>query len=248
MCVALASCSSVPPVIPTPGAAARTGSSEAGPEGNKSPYVVMGKTYKVLPSSLGYLKIGIASWYGTKFQGRLTSDGEIFDMYHLTAANRTLPLPTIVRITNLDNGRKATVRVNDRGPFHRDRIIDVSWATARKLGFADKGTAPVVVEALDQINYPDLVRQPVQHASFYLQMGAFSRLSGAQTRLRHVRHVIASSEFSDVDVRILQSELNKHTILHKVWLGPIKTANERDKLAHLMQASNLGKPLEVKVE
>lgn len=248
MCVALAGCATVTPVTPTPGAAARTGSSEAGPEGNKTPYVVMGKTYKVLSSSLGYLKIGIASWYGKKFQGRLTSDGEVFNMYHLTAAHRTLPLPTIVRITNLDNGRKAIVRVNDRGPFHRDRLIDVSYATARKLGFANKGTAPVVVEAINRINYPDLARRPVHHESFYLQMGAFSRLEGARARLKRIQRVISSTRFSDVDVRILQSELDKHTVLHKVWLGPIRTVTERDKLARLMQASNLGKPLEVEVE
>lgn len=249
MCALLAGCTTVPArVTPTPGAAARTGSSEAGTEGNKSPYVVLGKTYKVMPSSLGYLQIGIASWYGRKFQGRLTSDGEVFNMYEMTAAHRSLPLPTIVRITNLDNGRKAVVRVNDRGPFHPDRVIDVSWAVAQKLGFADKGTAPVVVEAMDRVNYPDLVQQPVQHESWYLQVGAFSRIEGAQTRLKHIQHVIASTAFSNVNVRILQSELDKETVLHKVWLGPIKSVTERNKLAQLMQASNLGKPLEVKVE
>ena len=248
LCALLAGCASQPPVTPVPGVAEKTGSSEAGPLGNKSPYVVLGKTYKVLPSSLGYLEIGIASWYGKKFQGRLTSDGEVFNMYRMTAAHRSLPLPTMVRITNLDNGRKAIVRVNDRGPFHPDRIIDVSWATAEKLGFADKGTAPVVVEAIDNLNYPNLVHHPTEHESYYLQVGAFSRLKGARVRLQHVQRVIASTKFSNVDVRILQSELDENTVLHKVWLGPIKTETERDKLARLVQASNLGKPLEVKVE
>lgn len=248
MCILIAGCASQPQVLPPSVLAARTGSSEAGPEGNRSPYEVMGKTYTVLPSSLGYLEVGIASWYGRKFQGRFTSDGEVFDMYGMTAAHRSLPLPTMVRITNLDNGRKATVRVNDRGPFHPDRLIDVSWETARRLGFANKGTAPVVVEALDSINYPDLANRPVDHEAFYLQVGAFSRLRGAQARLKDIQHVIASTEFSDVSVRILQSELDKDTILHKVWLGPIKTASERDRLAQLVQASNLGRPLEVKIE
>lgn len=248
MCLVVAGCATTPSVTPTPGAAERTGSSEAGTKGNKSPYVVLGKTYTVMPSSLGYLEIGIASWYGKKFQGRLTSDGEIFDMYQYTAAHRRLPLPTIVQITNLDNGRKAIVRVNDRGPFHPDRMIDVSYATARKLGFASKGTAPVVVEALDQVNYPNLVSHPASHESYYLQVGAFSQLKGAEARLKDIQRVLANTEFSNVDVRVLQSELDKNTVLHKVWLGPVTTENERDKLAQLMQASNLGKPLEVKVE
>ena len=213
-----------------------------------SPYEVFGKSYTVLPSSLGYLEIGVASWYGKKFQGRLTSDGEVFNMYDLSAAHKSLPLPTIVRITNLDNGRKAIVRVNDRGPFHEDRLIDVSYATARKLGFADKGTAPVVVEAVDKLNYPGLAASSESHDSYYLQVGAFSQLKGAETRLKDIQRLIASTEFSDINVRILQSALDKVTVLNKVWLGPIKSEAERDKLAQLMKASDLGAPLKVKVE
>lgn len=209
---------------------------------------MLGKTYKVMSSSLGYLEIGVASWYGQKFQGRRTSDGEIFNMHLISAAHRSLPLPTMVRITNLDNGRKAIVRVNDRGPFHSGRLIDVSWETARRLGFANKGTAPVVVEALDTMNYPGRVQQAVNHKSWYLQVGAFARRQGSETRLETVRHLMASTEFSGVAVRILQSELVDHSFLYKVWLGPIKTISERDKLAQLVQGSGLGKPFEVKVE
>ncbi|XOV85869.1 MAG: septal ring lytic transglycosylase RlpA family protein [Pseudomonadota bacterium] len=216
--------------------------------GNTSPYVVFGKTYHIMPSSLGYLEIGLASWYGKKFHGRLTSNGEVFDMHQVSAAHKSLPLPTVVRVTNLDNGRKVLVRVNDRGPFHDDRLIDLSYEAAVKLGFADKGVAPVVVEALDEINYPELVREPVPHESFYLQVGAFSRPEGAEWLQQRIRDVIELTEFAAIDVRILQSELDEETLLHKVWLGPIKSEGERDRLAEIVEDTRLGVPLRVKVE
>lgn len=211
-------------------------------------YMVFGKTYDVLPSSLGYLEIGVASWYGRKFQGRLTSNGEVFDMYGVSAAHKSLPLPTMVRVTNLDNGRKVVVRVNDRGPFHDDRLIDLSYEAAVQLGFADKGVAPVVVEALDEMNYPDLVPEPIEHESFYLQVGAYSRLAGAEVMKAQILRVIGASEFRDINVRILESELDEQTILHKVWLGPIATQTRRDRLAALVEDNKLGVPLRVKVE
>lgn len=243
----LAGCASRPAYRPSASMPPAAGT-EGGMRGNQSPYKVLGKTYEVMPSSLGYLEIGIASWYGKKFHGRLTSNGEKFNMYDFTAAHRSLPLPTIVRVTNLDNGRKVIVRVNDRGPFHDDRLIDLSYETAVRLGFADKGIAPVVVEALDEINHPELVDKPAAHESFYLQVGAFSRFEGAEARRRDIQRVIQSTEFADVDVRILESELDEQTVLHKVWLGPIRTQVERDDLARLVESSNLGMPLKVRVE
>ena len=117
--------------------------------GNKSPYTVLGKTYAVLDDSRGYVAEGTASWYGSKFHGRNTSNGEVFNMYDLTAAHKHLPIPTYAEITNLENGRKVTVRINDRGPFHGDRVIDLSWAAAAKLGYSDKGTARVRIVTLD---------------------------------------------------------------------------------------------------
>ena len=117
--------------------------------GNKSPYTVLGKTYQVLPSSLGYRERGIASWYGNKFHGRKTSNGEIYSMYEMTAAHKSLPIPSYVKVTNLDNGRTVVVRVNDRGPFHGSRIIDLSYAAAKKLDYSNKGTANVEVVAID---------------------------------------------------------------------------------------------------
>ena len=116
--------------------------------GNPKSYTVFGKTYYVMNSAAGYDAVGNASWYGRKFHGRLTSSGEPFDMYELTAAHRTLPIPTYARVTNLENGRSTVVRINDRGPFHNNRIIDLSYAAAVKLGYAALGTAPVRVDVL----------------------------------------------------------------------------------------------------
>lgn len=113
-----------------------------------NPYVVFGQHYQVMATAAGYDQVGGASWYGTKFHGRTTSSGEPYDMYELTAAHRSLPIPTYVRVTNLQNGKSSIVRVNDRGPFHPNRIIDLSFAAAVKLGFERKGTARVRVESL----------------------------------------------------------------------------------------------------
>ena len=117
--------------------------------GNPETYVVFGERYHVLDTSDGYVERGIASWYGEPFHGRKTSSGETYDMHRLTAAHKSLPLPTYVQVTNLDNGRRIVVRVNDRGPFHEGRIIDLSYAAARKIGMIGPGTARVEVRALD---------------------------------------------------------------------------------------------------
>jgi len=119
--------------------------------GNMVEYELRGARYRVLETSRSYDERGIASWYGEAFQGRPTSSGEPYDMHLMTAAHRTLPLPSWVEVTNLANGRKAIVRVNDRGPFHDTdrRIIDVSYAAAQKLGMVGSGTAPVRVRAVE---------------------------------------------------------------------------------------------------
>ncbi|MCU4675441.1 septal ring lytic transglycosylase RlpA family protein [Catenovulum sp. 2E275] len=115
--------------------------------GNKD-YQVLGKHYKVLKTSEGFSEEGVASWYGKKFHGHLTSNGETYDMFAMSAAHKTLPLPTYVKVTNLANNKQAIVRVNDRGPFHDGRIIDLSYAAAFKLGVTKSGTAKVKIEAL----------------------------------------------------------------------------------------------------
>ncbi len=204
-----------------------------------------------MPESLGYLEIGIASWYGKKFHGRLTANGEKFDMFALTAAHKSLPLPTYVKVTNLDNRRHTIVKVNDRGPFHDDRLIDLSYKAAMVLGFADKGTAPVVVEAVDIINYPDLAKENLEKIthkdSYYLQLGVFSSRRSAELMLSRIEQLFSSNNLATVDVRILDSEQDSD-LLHKVWVGPLSTEVQRDKLASLVESAALGRPLRVKIE
>lgn len=118
------------------------------PVGNKSPYVVLGKQYQVMDKTRGYAEKGTASYYGAKFHGRLTSNREVYDMYAFTAAHKTLPLPSFARVTNLDNGESVIVRVNDRGPFHDGRVVDLSYAAAVRLGITQRGTGNVEVRAL----------------------------------------------------------------------------------------------------
>lgn len=134
-----------------------------------SPYAVLGQTYYPMSDACQYHEIGIASWYGTKFHRQATANGEIYDLYAMTAAHKTLPLPSYVRVTNLENGRSLIVRVNDRGPFYSDRIIDLSFAAAKKLGYADKGTARVEVQGIDPATWSAQQGQP----------GAFAQTSAA---------------------------------------------------------------------
>ncbi len=228
----------------------RIGANEAG-RGNASPYTVFGKSYSVMPDSHGYLEIGIASWYGKKFHGRLTSMGEVYDMHGLTAAHKALPLPTYVKVTNLDNRRHAIVKVNDRGPFHDDRLIDLSYEAAMQLGFADKGTAPVVVEALDNMNGIDVTGSDSELAAgasnYYLQVGAFANRQSAETLMSRIKRLISVNEMAPVSVKILESE-QKSSVLHKVWMGPLSTLMERDTLAMMVENANLGRPLKVEIE
>lgn len=130
------------------------------PVGNKSPYVVLGKQYQVMDKTKGYAEKGTASYYGSKFHGRLTSNREVYDMYAFTAAHKTLPLPSFARVTNLDNGESVVVRVNDRGPFHDGRVIDLSYAAAVRLGITQRGTGNVEVRALQPGEEPLLAAKP----------------------------------------------------------------------------------------
>lgn len=224
-----------------------SGSPQAKPSARNLPsnqYEVFGQVYEIQPDNLGYLEIGVASWYGQKFHGRLTANGETYDMFEMTAAHKALPLPTVVKVTNLDNGQSIVVRVNDRGPFHDDRLIDLSYAAAQALGFADKGVAPVVVEAIDEINHPELVAIEPHEAFTYLQVGAFSVHDSAQRKLVLVRAALPP----ETPTRILVSETEAGDILHKVWVGPLQNDRlEAETIARLL-AANLGQPLRVSVE
>jgi rare lipoprotein A len=137
-----------------------------------NPYTVLGKTYFPISDGRRYSATGTASWYGTKFHGQPTANGEKYDLYGMSAAHKTLPLPTYVKVTNLDNGRTVTLRVNDRGPFYSDRIIDLSFAAAKKLGFAESGTARVKVEGIDPEQWWAQQGRPVPGMMAQPQMAA----------------------------------------------------------------------------
>lgn len=157
--------------------------------GNPGVYQVKDHTYEVMKTASGYRERGVASWYGTKFHAKRTSSGEPYNLYALTAAHKTLPLPTYVKVTNLSNGREIVVKVNDRGPFHNDRIIDLSYGAAVKLGLLPKGTAPVEIEALSTN------RLKSNEAHYYLQAGAFSSEKYAQALLLKLKKLTSSPIF-----------------------------------------------------
>ena len=186
--------------------------------GNKSPYTVNGQTFTVLDTAHTYQEVGLASWYGVKFHGHLTSNGETFDMYQPTAAHRTLPIPTFVRVTNLQNQRSMIVRVNDRGPFHSDRIIDLSYGAAVKLGFADLGTAQVRIEAV-AIDGVDDFRDRPEGVYRFLQVGAFSQRQGAEASAEKVQRLTQRPVF------ISAASLSNGPV-YRVRIGPIDSGEE----------------------
>lgn len=183
------------------------------------PYKVRGKHYTPMSDEQGYKATGTASWYGKKFHGYFTSNGEIFNMFSMSAAHKTLPLPSFVKVTNTANGRSAIVRVNDRGPFHDDRIIDLSYAAAYKLGFHLQGTAQVQIEAitLDR-TAPRLT---------YIQVAAGSKLPNIKelaTRLEGTYNI--------------DSAIVTEGSLHKLRLGPITNDSEAQSLLKQLQQGN----------
>ena len=205
--------------------------------GNPVSYVVYGKRYYTLPSSKGYRERGLASWYGTKFHGKRTSSGEPYDLYGMTAAHKTLPLPTYVEVTNLDNDRTVILKVNDRGPFHDERLIDLSYAAAAKLDILGNGTGRVEVSAIDTgtpVTNTDTV--PVipaagdlaEDAVLYLQVGAFSNRENAE----RLQGKILAEDIAAV--RIVDSPGDNGT-LYKVQVGPLSGTAEIDRVARALK-------------
>lgn len=200
--------------------------------GNKSPYTVLGTSYDVLEHARNYREKGIASWYGTKFNGRKTSNGEIFDLYAATAAHKTLPIPSYALVTNLSNGKSVVVRVNDRGPFHSGRLIDLSYGAAVKLGYMEQGTAPVEVEILNIAGVDDR-RNAIGGSYRYLQLGAFGADASAQ-RLRSELEVFVSAP---VIVSHVQSG---EKTLYRVRVGPVSSGTELLKMQQVLQERGYG--------
>ncbi len=201
--------------------------------GNPKSYVVFDKRYYVMDSSKGFVEKGIASWYGTKFHGRRTSSGETYDMYAMTAAHKNLPLPTYAKVTNLNNGKFIIVKVNDRGPFHENRIIDLSYTAATKLDIVKKGTGLVEVRAIEPgQDFPDSYETgaPVEVASvsntdtgFYIQVGSFSQLANAE-KLR-----VKLEPLGENLVKVSQAIVAGEN-LYRVRIGPLTDIDLSDSI------------------
>ena len=211
--------------------------------GNNPEYEVFGKRYRVMDSSHGYRERGVASWYGKKFHGNLTSSREPYDMYSMTAAHKSLPLPTYVRVRNLRNNKSVVVRVNDRGPFAHNRIIDLSYSAARKLDMIRDGTSLVEVEAISFDDPPgdrptrQTTAAPVEAAApieslppraasgnrIFVQVGAFGSRDNAERRLAVLRS-------GGIGTGFVVEDSSSSPALHRVRIGPITGVEQYDLL------------------
>lgn len=221
--------------------------------GNGPVYEVLGQRYSVMPSSSGYKERGVASWYGKKFHGRLTSNREPYDMYAMTAAHKTLPLPTYVRVRNLSNNKSIVVRVNDRGPFVHNRIIDLSYSAALKLDMVKDGTSLVEVEAISfdapagdrpvrqttAAPPPDVTPVPAPPPApgaatenrIYVQVGAFGDRANAQRRLSALHSGGLGTSF-------ILEDTSGGTTFYRVRIGPIKSVIQYDIIVEELE--NIG--------
>lgn len=229
--------------------------------GNPSTYVVFGKRYYTLPTNKGFVERGIASWYGRKFHGRRTSNGEVYDMYTMSAAHKKLPIPTYLEVTNLENGRRVVVRVNDRGPFHENRVVDLSYAAASRIGMLGKGTALVEIRAIDPAapepagstrvalkdNRPPTPSPAGSKAEvgptapvprIFLQAGAFSSSGNAERLRKRLQQGLSRT------VRITPATSSGGPV-HRVQVGPLASVETADEVALQMHSFGISEPLVV---
>lgn len=209
--------------------------------GNRASYAVFGKTYYVLPTSENFVQRGVASWYGTKFHGNRTANGEIYNMYAMTAAHKTLPIPTYVEVTNVSTGKKIIVRVNDRGPFHGNRIIDLSYAAAAKLGTLKNGTSSVEIRAINPLTYQttslttpalsqnqaavlkNVIEKPLppRDGFLFIQVGAFDSVDNANK----LKYALTDQLKTPV---IVKPSTHLPKPLYLVHVGPYISINNAD--------------------
>ena len=229
------------PPAPAPPAAAPARGMESIPDavprieprsahGNPPFYDVLGRRYYVLASADGYLERGVASWYGPTFHGGNTSSGEPYDMYGMTAAHKTLPLPCYARVTNLRNGKSIVVRINDRGPFVANRLIDLSYTAAAKLDMIREGTTLVEVRALSPTVPDELTRSAAQPPpALYVQAGAFADQ-------QHAQRLLARLQAAGLERVFIASPLQNGTHLYRVRLGPVESVAQFDELTARLTA------------
>ena len=239
----IAGCSTAPirppptPPLPPPGdiAAIPEPIPKAEPrskQGNPPFYTVLGRRYFVLATAEGYLERGVASWYGPGFHAAATSNGERYDMYAMTAAHKTLPLPAYVQVTNLRNGRSVVVRVNDRGPFKDGRIIDLSYTAASRLGMLKDGTTFVEVRALTPEQKAAPPAPPRTPEALFVQAGAFSTEANASRLLEQLHAQGIEKSF------VREDRVDGRT-LYRVRVGPIPSVNEFDRVLARLRALGL---------
>jgi rare lipoprotein A len=191
----------------------------------------------LLPRIARYIKKGIASWYGPGFHGRKTATGEIFDMYEMTAAHKTLPIPSYAQITNLENNKTVVVRINDRGPYIGNRLLDLSFAAAKKLGIQHEGTGKVEIKAITPLQALPHIQKTAesQHKKVYLQVGSF----GSQRKAIKLQDKIAYHNLPEAT--ILASKHKKDTT-YKVQMGPIKSSDSAEKLSYQLAKIGIKAP------
>lgn len=208
--------------------------------GNPKSYVVFGRRYYVMKSARGYHARGIASWYGMKFHDFKTSNGEIYNVAAMTAAHKTLPLPTYLQVTNLRNGKKIIVKVNDRGPFVKNRLIDLSYAAAKKLDMTGRGTAPVSIVAITP-GTRLASNKPARHRKSYLgyhkpvpyiQLGLFKQRASAQKLALMVKQWTRSA------VNVKTTSIHKRNY-YQVVIGPLTNSKRSKQLTHKLKLAGL---------
>jgi len=226
----------LPPVVPAPPASipavpdAVPRVEPRSAHGNPPFYDVLGRRYYVLASADGYLERGVASWYGPTFHGGNTSSGEPYNMYAMTAAHKTLPLPCYARVTNLRNGKSVVVRINDRGPFVANRLIDLSYTAASKLDMLREGTTLVEVRAVSPAVPDDLTRTTAQPPpALYVQAGAFADQQNAQ-------RLLARLQAAGLERAFIALPLQSGAHLYRVRLGPVESVAQFDQLTARLAA------------
>ena len=211
---------------------------EAHAPANMRPYTVLGQSYTPITSDQAFRQTGNASWYGKKFHGRKTANGEIYDMYAMTAAHPTLPLPSYAKVTRLQTGQSVIVRINDRGPFHSNRIIDLSYVAAAKLDIIGLGTDTVVVEAIThddirrgmaQTDLKPIADQQMGLAQVYLQFGAFRNGESATELARHINAKVSGLEHHDAHIEPTTDAF------FRVQMGPYRSREDALDAAEMIR-------------
>lgn len=191
--------------------------------GGNRDYTLRGNRYKIIKDPKDFKQNGEASWYGSKFHGHLTSNGEIYDMYSMSAAHKTLPIPSYVKVINKDNNKSTIVRINDRGPFHPGRIIDLSYAAAYKLGVVKTGTANVEIEYIN--THEDQKTNPVLNISYAIQVAASNHEQRTRTLAKDLGQKFSVESFVEA--------INQH---YRVLLGPFDNYTDAQQILEAVQA------------